>query len=886
MGAVPIRRDLDVARVERALSDATPAALLLHGEPGVGKTTVLATVARRSSRRVLRATAVPSEADLPFATLHLLLHGVLEAAPALSAPAREALEVAFGRTAGPSPAPMVLRSAVLDVLALARGDTGLLVVLDDVQWMDEASAAVLAYAVRRLPAQSAALLARRDHTGPDGPFDRLDLPAHELPPLDAAGAAMLLDTEHAGLRPALRRRVLEVAAGNPLALVELPRALEEAPWQDGDPLPLTRRLESSFGQRVTALEPPVRRSLLEAALDDGGAAVVDLHLEAAVETGLMTRSGGALAFRHPLVRSAVVAVASDEERRAAHRTLADRYTASLERRALHLAAAETGPNESVAALLEEAARQQVLRGAAAQAVGVLIRAAAASEDPTAASRRLGDAAFLAGQAGDLERSEALLRSAAARGDAGSPAEAITLGMLELFAEGAVRSAEPRLLTALAVARAQGDRAMADRVRSSVLSLAMFAADGAVHRRLRAAITEEPGSEPDPLIALYRDAWGDLTRAPADLPDRIRTALAGADLEPWTLMRLLVSAYYAGVLDEHRPLLDRMLAREAKAGARISAVVSGQVRLLDRMDSGAWAAARAEGESLRATALEHGLALLEHQTAAYLGLLAADQGRRGEALQLADDVERWAGPRGVGLVAEHASSIRARVALADGRYEDAFRALVAITPPGRFLPHRHLAARTLLDLVESAVHAGRTGQAREHALAAQRSSLPALGARYRLIVSGALAMTSTPTVAAREFERALHGAGAEALPFDAARIRMAFAACLRRDGDRAAAREQLAAAHAAFVSLGAAPWAERAAGGLRALGAAADAGGTDGLTPQEREIVALAATGLTNREIGERLHLSPRTVGSHLYRAFPKLGVRTRAGLRDAVGPLG
>lgn len=237
-----------------------------------------------------------------------------------------------------------------------------------------------------------------------------------------------------------------------------------------------------------------------------------------------------------------------------------------------------------------------------------------------------------------------------------------------------------------------------------------------------------------------------------------------------------------------------------------------------------------------------------------------------------------------FLTEYAEAIGAAAALSEGEYETAYAYAAGITAPGTFTRFSQQALRTLFDLVEAAVHTGRHDAASAHAEAARDLGLPALSPRLALLTAGALAITAPPEAAGALFAAAVsHPAGAT-LPFELARIRLAYGAWLRRSRELALARRTLTEALGAFETLGAATWAERARTELRAAGkpTRADRAAVAALTPQERQIAELAATGLSNREIGARLHLSPRTVGAHLYKIFPKLGITSRASLRDAL----
>jgi DNA-binding CsgD family transcriptional regulator len=351
------------------------------------------------------------------------------------------------------------------------------------------------------------------------------------------------------------------------------------------------------------------------------------------------------------------------------------------------------------------------------------------------------------------------------------------------------------------------------------------------------------------------------------------------------MRLGVAAYHLDVLSEYRPYLQTIVARELETGAVSSGMVMLHLVMLDQMAVGEWDAAEASGLRVLDLAVEHGHELFAAQSRAYLAQLAALRGQVARARDLQAEVDAWARPRGVGFLTQVADSAGVTAALSVGDYEAAYLYAIGITPPGSFQAYTYQASRTLLDLVEAALHTGRAEQARRHALAARDAGLPEISPRLALLTYAALGMTAEDEKEAEEMFTLAHShPDASRFPFELARIRLAHGIRVRHVSGRAAARHLLAAASEGFERLGAAGWTERARAELRAAGAVPRASALNlaSLTWQERRIADLAASGLTNKEIGKRMHLSPRTVSSHLYRVFPKLGITTRAALRDAL----
>ncbi|MFF4617616.1 LuxR C-terminal-related transcriptional regulator [Nonomuraea jabiensis] len=597
---------------------------------------------------------------------------------------------------------------------------------------------------------------------------------------------------------------------------------------------------------------------------------------------------GDFTFRHPLVRSSVVQMATPNQHRAAHRALAQVHRENLERRAVHLAAAAVDPDEDVAEVLEAAADSATRRGGATAAVAWLTRAAELSEHPADRSRRLGDAAFIAGHAALLGQARKLVLPGIAPGSNGPPASVLAAAHLALYQDGDVRSTH-RQVTAtienLRESRSVQPGEVLTRLVTLLLAISKYAADRSLWERthellgsLGDLVTERP--------RIYSNTWSDVVRHGGGWSEPVERAAADLqDQEPWEVTHLAVSAYHLDILTGYRPYLQRVVAREVETGAVFSGMVMLNLTMLDQMAVGEWDAAECTGKRALALEVEHGHELFAHQTRGYLAQLAAMRGQVGPARDLQAVVDSWARPRGIGFLTQIADAAGATAALSDGDYETAYLYAIGITPPGTFQPYAHQAPRTLLDLVEAALHTGRTEQARLHALAARDAGLPDLSPRLALITYGALAMTADGEKEAAEmYTRAESHKAAARFPFELARIRLARGIRVRQVQGRAAARQLLIPAAESFDRLGATGWAERARAQLRVTGASPRVSTLNlaSLTWQERRIADLAAGGLTNKEIGERMHLSPRTVSSHLYHVFPKLGITTRAALRDAL----
>ncbi|GAA2852064.1 helix-turn-helix transcriptional regulator [Nonomuraea rubra] len=896
-GQAIVGRDGEREKLSAFLAAPQGQALVLRGETGVGKSALLdhAAALATPAHDVIRAAGVEAESELPYAGLHQLLHPLLPRLSGLDDGHRAAFDVAFGLRQGGTPSVMSLGIAVLDLLSLASSGGPLLLLLDDGQWLDASSIEVCGFVGRRLAGSAVKMLiAVRSDVG--SRFDTAALPELTLPPLPDEAAGRLLDLRHPGLSPRTRRLVLEHAMGNALALVELPPYVEAAGFGS---VPLSRRLQHVYGLRIERLAAPVREELLRGALDGVGAGQGGNRSPGrryrmrdtgeAMAAGLLDTdpATGELVFRHPLVRSTVVQLSTPNQRRAAHADLARLHEGEVERHARHLAASRVDPDEEVAATLEAAAESATRRGGAVAAVAWLTRAAELSETPADRSRRLGDAAFIAGHAALLDQAQRLVRSDPAPGPAESPATAIAAAYVALYEDGDVRSAHHRVAAAIEHLGDDGPEVLT-RLVDLLLAISQYAGDaGSWHRTeelLRAL-----GDRVHPRSAVYRDAWSDVVRHGGGVDERVERAFADVSaLEPWDVSRLAVAAYHVDTLSRYRPHLQRAVDREVETGAVANGMTMLHLIMLDQLAAGEWDDAERTGRRALELNTAHGNVLFAHHTRAYLGLLAAVRGRLERARELQAVVDAWARPRGVGFLTQLADAIGTAAALSEGDYEAAYLHAIGITPPGSFEPYAHQAARTLLDLVESAVHTGRLEQAHRHSLAALDAGLPGISPRLALITYSAAAMTTGDEKEAADlYARAEAAPGAAGFPFELARIRLARGVRLRHTQGPRAARPLLVLAAESFDRLGAVGWAERAQAELRASGAPAGTAPSHltELTWQERRIAELAAGGLTNKEIGERMRLSPRTVSSHLYRVFPKLGITSRAALRDALGKL-
>ncbi|MGW0589956.1 AAA family ATPase [Streptosporangium sp. NPDC002607] len=890
-------RSSEQTDIERLLAEARAGqsgALVIRGQAGIGKSALLRYAATRAEgMRVLRGVGIESEAELPFAALHLLLRTGLDRIRALPDAQAAALSGALGLGDIAPENRFLVGLATLSLLSELAGDGALLCLIDDAQWFDRASIDALVFAARRLEAEGVVMIfaARAG-------FHAAGLPELRLGGLDGAAAAALLPAD---LPPQVRERLIEESDGNPLALVELPAALT-AEQRAGrlspvGAMPVADRVREAFQKQIAALPEPARAALLIAAADGSGeletvaAAGASLQgLESAERSRLIEIRGTTIGFRHPLIRSAAYQSAPVTRRLAVHRALADALTGSAavdaaDRRAWHLAAAVLGSDEGVARELGEAAERARTRSGYAASAAAYERAAELTADPVRRSGRLAAASLAASDAGLMGRAAALADSVTS--DVADP-DVIT-ALIQVRAH-----REFELGTPLAAGRIILDGVPRVAARSSewatwllveTVRCAWFAGDARLAEEAAASLRALPETG-SPLVS---GALGLTCLLSGDIEEGIRLmgeavdghALAGLGVPGLTFTaslclplgravhyeeitgQIVVECQRSGMIGwlafafQDHGLAQGWLCRygEARAaldaGLRLAVDLGHEHRVSHLMCSLGWVLAhQGDVERCRATAEE--------------GIARAD----GQGQALAAAIGRWA----LGLLE-----------LGLGRPDAALRQLEAISLTG-------IAVLSAADQVEAAVRAGRPERAKEPlarylawARHVRQPSPDAIALRCRALVEGDEA----------HFAYAVRCHEAAGQPYEQARTRLAYGEWLRRARRRADARSQLRGALEIFDRLGAEPWAERARAELRATGdvPAAPRKADDPLsvlTPRERQIVRLAANGASNRDIAAQLFLSPRTVGYHLYKAFPKLGITSRSQLaavaRSSRGP--
>ena len=886
-------------------------ALVVRGEPGVGKTALLEYVVERSSGcRVARAEGVQSEMELPFAGLHQLSAPLLAWRERLPGPQRDALGTAFGLSAGEAPDRFLVALAVLSMLSEVAGEQPLVCVVDDAQWLDRASAQALAFVARRLLAESVAFVVAERESATAQEFTGLpELVVEGL--RDGDARALLGSVIRGPLDERVRNRIVAETRGNPLALLELPRWMTPAELTGGFGLPdgsaLPGRIEHSFRRRAEGLPAQTQRLLLVAAAEPVGdpalvwraAERLGIGVDAAApaETSGLCEFGARVRFRHPLVRSAVYRAASSEDRRAVHRALAEVTDPGVDpdRRAWHRAHATPGPDEEVAEELERSAGQAQARGGLAAAAAFLEQAAGLTPAPARRAPRALAAAQAKHRAGAADAALDLLATAQAGPlDDLLYAQADRLRGQIAFASSHGSDAPPLLLTA-AKRLEPLDAALARETYLDAFSAAMFAGRLAVGVGVlevaRAARAAPPGPQPPRPVDLLLEGLAVLItegyEAGTPLLERARSAFGGVETSSDEEIRWgwLASNTAAQLWDDEdwHVLATRhvQLARDAGALSVLLHALSFRIGL--HHYAGELAVAASLVEEVAAVTEATGSRLAPYGAVA----LAAWQGREAEASRLIDATINEVVARGEGRGLTFIEWASAVLYNGLGRYEDA----LAAAAPAAEHPHElSFSTRALPELIEAATRSGKIETAAD-ALQRLSETTRASATDWALgIEARSRALLSENETAEELYTEAIDRLGRTRVLVELARAHLLYGEWLRRENRRLDAREQLRRAHAMFDRMGAAAFSERARRELVATGETLGkrtVDTRDTLTAQEAQIARLARDGLSNAEIGSRLFISPRTVEYHLSKTFIKLGIGSRHQLRRVLsGGLG
>jgi DNA-binding CsgD family transcriptional regulator len=876
--------------------------LVLRGDAGVGKTALLDQhlIAAASDMQHVRAMGVESEMELAYASLHQVCAPLGDHLERLPRPQRDALEIVFGFTSGTPPDALLVGVATLSLLCEAAEVKPLLCVVDDAQWLDQASARTLAFVGRRLRVEPVGLVfAARD------PGEALaglpELEVRGLPDDDAQ--VLLASSMQFPLDERIRDRIVAETQGNPLALLELPRGLTAIELAAGFGLlgarSLSGRIEESFARRLETLSDDTRALLLIAAaepVDDplllwraAERLGIDTTPSLTEETDGLLSIGGRVTFRHPLVRSAVYRASSAAERREVHLALAevtDRQT-DPDRRAWHLAAAAAGPDEAVALELERSAGRAQSRGGLAAAAAFLERSAALSRDPLSRTERALAAAEASFRAGAFDTALTLVATAEA-----GPLDEFQGARVDLlrghlaFASGLGSDAPPLLLEA--ARRLQPlDLNLARETYLAAWGAAVFAgpAGGDILVEICTAVRDlpSPTAAARPLDMLL-DGLALLTTdgraaAAATLQDAAQS-LAGIPLEDVLRWGWVATAASDAVWDDagKHAIATRHVQLVRDAGVLAELPIHLAALGLAR----AWIGDFAGAASL-ITESESVAAATGSPIAPYALLrLRALQGREAEASAvILSAIERDAAG-GQGLAAAWAYWAAAVLNNGLGRYEEAASAARQATS-NNFEPWVSMWA--LPELVEAAMREGDPELARDALDRLQETTQPCATDFAFGIEARSRALVAAGDAAESSYREAIERLGRTLLHPELARAHLLYGEWLRRENRRVDAREQLRSAYKMLSTIGMEAFAERARGELLATGEKVrkrTAETRDDLTPQERQISRLVRDGLSNPEIGTRLFLSPRTVEWHLHNVFIKLGVGSRRELRDAL----
>jgi RNA polymerase sigma factor (sigma-70 family) len=897
-----VGRERERAVFERLLEtvrEGRGGALVVHGEPGVGKSALLeCLVDTARDFRVVRAAGVEGEMELDHASLQQLCSPILALGEHLPDLQQEALEVAFGLRTGPAPSQFLVGLAVLGLLSEAAEQRPLLCVVDDAQWLDGASSRALAFVAHRLLAERVFLvLATRAVAGG---WDRY--PQLRVDPLGRRDARALLESVlPARLDESVLERILTETRGNPLALLELPRGLSPAQLAGGfglpPALPLSAGIEQSFARRLARLPRDARRLLLLASAEPVGdlallwraAERLDIAQSAAhiAEAEGLISLEQTVAFRHPLVRSAVYGSAEPNERRAAHHALADATDPRLDpdRRAWHRAQAASIPDEELATELEQSAARAQARGGFAAAGAFLERAAALTPDPVRRARRMLTAAQITLRSGALDETLRLL----------SAIEVGALDELESARVGLLRaqvafvsthgSEAPVLLLQAARQLTRLAPTLASETYLEALSAAIFAGRLAVRGAStldvslaalaapRPTILSGPGLLLDGLATFFSESYA----AAAPILRRAEQAfdVSGMSVSEQLRWKWLATVAAIHLWDDARweAIADRYVQIARETGALAELPLALNMRAYSHLFAGDLSAAESLVDEIRAACEATGSRLTPYGAVG----LAALRGRP-DAITLINDSRSDVASRGEGIGLSVIDWAQAVLYNGLGRYDEARTAALRATELPPVLSSSNWG---MVELVEAAARSNAPELAADASSRITEMSIASGTAWARGVAARSQALIANDDASEALFREAIQQLGRSRMAVDLARAHLLFGEWLRRHRRRVEAREHLRTAHERFSDFGMEAFADRARVELEATGEHArkrTQDTLDQLTPQEAQISRLVAQGNTNRQIAAQLFISPSTVEYHLRKAFRKLGVTSRTQL--------
>ncbi|WP_354702131.1 hypothetical protein DSM112329_02484 [Paraconexibacter sp. AEG42_29] len=895
-----------------AVRRARGSTLILRGDPGLGKTALADATAAAASAdcMVLRVAGIEADVALPFAGLRRLLAPAMDLVASLPDAQQRALGTALETEPPTAHDRFAVPAALLGLLREAAATAPVAVIVDDLQWIDDASREAILFAARRVAGLRVAFLCTTRAARGDAETARLE--QHTLAPLRDASARELLQRTAPWLRAAVAGELLGHAAGNPLALLELPQALTRDQREGRAPLDITVRqgahLGGAFTRQLSALPGDTVRALAVAAALDRGplawllAAMAELDLpEAALapaeRAGVLVHTGDDVGLRHALLRTAAYHLADETQRAAAHRALAA-TTDDPRRRAWHLAAAATRADDAAAGALDEAARRSRAVGGHAEAAAASLRAAQLSADPADRAGRELDAARDFAVVGRVEQALALLDAAEGRIGPGRRGELT-------FVAGSVRARCGDPLGALRMLTAEAERQLAagDGTTATTLMLEAVVAqtmngDEELQRRTIAVLSRVAAGAQGPVrtladltVAQDRLVDGDERGGRVAL-DAARGRLRDADplrvTEPLalTVQCLIWADDHAAAEDELTPLLNA-IDRASALGRRPYPLSLRATLQLRRGDT---AAARQDAEQAVALARDTGQETMLSYVLTVLARAAALQGDVDTGRAAAAEALDIATRRGAGGLAAHGHAALGFAELAAGRPAWAVSALERSAVLAARAGFRHPAVTaSAADLVEALLLEGRRDEAAGRACGLAQAAASsgnrwaaAASARCEVLLNGDDARVDALTAVANERAAVLEQ------PFEQGRTALAVGFRLRTAGRRADARAPLQQALDAFVRIGAVPWARRTRQLQRAVGERPAPSSLSTLDPEAQRIVLLVTRGLTNPEVGAALHVSRKTVERRLTAIYAQLGVRSRTelaaiGRRDAAG---
>ena len=904
-------RQAEQATLNRMLAEVRAGrsqALVLRGEAGVGKTALLDYLQQQASGfRVVRVAGVESEMELAFAALQQLCTPILSDLAGLPGPQRDALSTVFGLRTGAAPDRLLVGLAVLGLLSKAAEELPLVCVIDDSQWLDQASAQALAFVARRLLAEPVALVLAVRESGQEQPWE--GLPLLTVGGLSSGDARTLLDSViPARLDDRVRDRILAETRGNPLALLELPRGLSAAELAGGFGVPraspLASRIERSFLRQFGSLPADSQQLLLVAAAEPTGdvtllwraAEWLGIGADSAVpaEAAGLIALGARVRFRHPLLRAAVYRAAARPDRREVHRALAAATDpgADPDRRAWHRAQGTLGTDEDVAAELEQSATRAQDRGGVAAAAAFLQRSAELTPDPTRRGKRALAAARAKFAAAAPDAAHELLAMAElARLDELQHAELAQLRAQMAFAERRGNGG-PRLLLNAAqnFVPLDGGRARETYLEAlgAAISAGRLGRGLTVQEAAEAARTAPPApTAPRPVDLLLDGIVIRLTEGYAAGGPPLRQALdalrrgggrSAADIMGWLPLAAIAPELWDDRTWHELTSRSVELARDAGTLAVLPVALTYRAAVLVHMGEFSAAAGLIEEANTIRTATGGTPSL------GYIALLlAAGRGDETRALDLIRTVVRDATAMGQGRVLGLVRYATATLYNGLGRYEE------ALAGARQACEYEDLGfyGMSLAEFVEAAVRSGASDEA-SAALRLLSVRTRAAGSDWALgMEARSRALVSDGPAADALYQEAIDRLGRSRIAVHLARTRLSYGEWLRREQRRVEAREQLRAAHDMFDRFGAEAFADRARRELQATGETVrkrTVDTPDVLTGQEAQVARLAAEGHTNPEIGARLFISPRTAEYHLHKVFSKLGISSRRQLRQTLAP--